>query len=382
MRQQKADGGNGMREGTPAFFETDTMTVGYGGKALIRDICLRLRRGEILTLIGPNGAGKSTILKSVTRQIALVGGAVYLDGRDMRAMTGNQIARRLAVVLTERIRPEMMTCFDVVATGRYPYTGALGLLGAEDRRKTQQAMELVQVWDLRERPFSAVSDGQRQRLLLARAICQEPELIVLDEPTSFLDVRHKLEFLKILRDLVRERQVAVLMSLHELDLAQKISDRIVCVRGDTIAADGTPEEIFTQERIRDLYGITSGTFDVNFGCMELEAVTGTPEVFVISGNGSAIPVFRALARRQIPFAAGILHSNDIDCEAARSLAAQVIETPAFEVIGEDAYQRARQVMLRCREVRCPLNEFGPINEANRRLRDEAEAAQLLKRTGA
>ena len=236
---------------------TENMTVGYDGKALIRDIRLSLETGRILTLIGPNGAGKSTILKSLIRQLKLVEGVVFLDQKSMEKMTDKEISRKLAVVMTGRMQPELMTCEDIVGTGRYPYTGVLGILSAEDHEKVRSAMELVHAWDLKDRDFSAVSDGQRQRILLARAICQEPEVIVLDEPTSFLDIRHKLELLSILKEMVREKHMAVLMSLHELDLAQKVSDLVICVHGDRIERCGVPEEIFTDEYIRHLYGVTS-----------------------------------------------------------------------------------------------------------------------------
>ena len=133
-------------------------------------------------------------------------------------------------------------------------------------------METVHALDLKDRDFTAISDGQRQRILLARAICQEPEVIVLDEPTSFLDIRHKLELLSILKKMVLEQKVAVLMSLHELDLAQKISDMVICIHGDRIEKYGPPEEIFTDAYIHELYGITSGSYNANFGCLELPPV--------------------------------------------------------------------------------------------------------------
>ena len=148
-----------------SFVYTENMTVGYDGKALIRDIRLSLEKGQILTLIGPNGAGKSTILKSIIRQLKLVDGAVFLDQKSMEKMSDKEISRKLAVVMTGRMQPELMTCEDIVGTGRYPYTGVLGILSAEDHEKVRSAMELVHAWDLKDRDFSAVSDGQRQRIL-------------------------------------------------------------------------------------------------------------------------------------------------------------------------------------------------------------------------
>ena len=157
-----------MRE---VYLRTEDLAVGYGGRPLIREIRLELARGQIMTLIGPNGAGKSTILKSVIRQLEPVGGAVYLDGRDMAGLSERETARRMSVLMTSHVRPELMTCEDVVATGRYPYTGRLGILGREDWAKVEECLALVQASDLAERDFSRISDGQRQRVLLARALC-------------------------------------------------------------------------------------------------------------------------------------------------------------------------------------------------------------------
>ncbi len=357
------------------YIYTENMAVGYGGKALIEEINLHVRRGEILTLIGPNGSGKSTILKSLIKQLALIRGAVYLDGGAMARMSEAEVARRLSVLMTERIRPELMTCWDVVSTGRYPYTGRLGILSAEDREKVRQSLELVHAGDLADRDFSAISDGQRQRILLARALCQEPEVIVLDEPTSFLDIRHKLELLSILKDMVRSRQLAVIMSLHELDLAQKVSDFVVCVHNDRIERYGPPEEIFTSAYIMELYGAEKGSYNAAFGCLELERVPGTPQVFVIGGGGGGIPVYRRLQRQGVPFAAGVLHENDLDYPVAQALAAQVIAERPFSPIGEEAYARAAACMETCPQVLCALTAFGPMNEKNRAL------LELARRTG-
>ena len=250
------------------FLETEKLSVGYDGKPLIRDVCLQVQRGKIVTLIGPNGSGKSTILKTIVGQLSKVSGTVLLEGAPMERCGQKEIAKRMAILMTERIHPELMTCYDVVSTGRYPYTGALGLLGKEDKRIVEESLELVHGLDMADRPFDAISDGQRQRILLARALCQTPEIIVLDEPTSYLDIRYKLELLTILKTMVREKNLAVLVSLHELDLAQRVSDTVVCVSGDRIDRMGPPQEIFSNDYIARLYHMEPGKYDPCFDSLE------------------------------------------------------------------------------------------------------------------
>ena len=251
-----------------AYLETKDLAGGYHGKPLIEEIPLHVQRGRIVTLIGPNGSGKSTILKTVIGQLPKVSGTVYLDGKTMQERSRNEIARRMAILMTARMEPELMTCRDVVGTGRYPYTGKLGILSPEDKAIVQQSLAQVGGLDFADRPFANISDGQRQRILLARALCQEPEIIVLDEPTSFLDIRYKLELLTVLKRMVRENDLAVLLSLHELDLAQRISDTVVCVAGDRIDRIGPPEEIFTREYIAKLYQMEPGKYDPCFSSLE------------------------------------------------------------------------------------------------------------------
>jgi iron complex transport system ATP-binding protein len=354
------------------YISTDKMAVGYHGKALIRDICIGIEKGEIVTLIGPNGAGKSTILKSITRQLKMIHGTACIDSQNLNKLSYKDLSRKMAVVLTERLKLELMTCRDVVATGRYPYTGKLGILTPEDEEIVDRAMEAVHAGELADRDFNAISDGQRQRILLARAICQEPEVIVLDEPTSFLDIRHKLELLSILQKMAKEQQITVVMSLHEIDLAEKISDKIICVKGDRIFRFGLPEEIFKEEIIRDLYEIDNGFFDPCLGSLELARTKGTPKVFVLSSCGMGIPVYRKLQKEGIPFAAGILYTNDIDYQLARLLAGEVVTEQPFEMISDRAYGQACEIIRSCERV---INAGVTIGSCNKRLEDLVRYAE-------
>ena len=377
----------------PSYLELRGLAVGYNGKALIHGIELGVKRGEIVTLVGPNGSGKSTILKTITSQLERISGQALLSGKDLREYSRKELAEQMAVVLTGRLQTELMTCRDVAAMGRYPYTGRLGILSEQDERKVDEALAQVHAEYLAERSFDAVSDGERQRILLARAICQEPEIIVLDEPTSFLDIRHKLELLSILYRMAREQKITVVMSLHEVDLAIKISDRILCVRGEEIFACGTPEEVLSDEVIRELYDLdpACGTFDALTGSVELPVAGGSgawrpegsgvppcavvfPEVLVISSGGTGIPVYRRLQREGVPFAAGILYRNDLDYRTAKRLAAEVVEEKPFEAIGDAAFGRAMELVRSCSAV---INAGVTIGSCNRRMEEILRAAEEL-----
>ena len=158
-----------------------------------------------------------------------------------------------------------MTCWDVVAAGRYPYTGMLGILSDTDKEKIKDALRVVKALDLKDRDFTQVSDGQLQRIMLARAICQEPEIIVLDEPTSFLDIGYAIEILDVLRQMANERGITVIMSLHELNYAKRVSDLIMCIKDGAIMCLDTPENIFKEDIISRLYDLPDGIYAQLFG---------------------------------------------------------------------------------------------------------------------
>ena len=379
------------------YVKLDDLSVGYGGKAIIHDICIDIHKGEIVTLIGPNGAGKSTILKTITKQLAIIKGEVGFDGRNMHKIPNKELSQKMAVVLTERMKTDLLTCYDIVASGRYPYTGKLGILTPEDEKKVDDAIAAVNATELGPRDFNAISDGQRQRILLARAICQDPELIILDEPTSFLDIKYKLELLSILRNMAKMKGITVITSLHEIDLAMKIADKVICVKGDHIYKYGAPDEMFDEDMIRELYDIDNGFFDTLYGSIELPAPTGqgwqrhmyevslgrkhrgkesrpegAPYAFVISSGGGGIPVYRKLQRKNLTFAAGILYENDMDYRLARLLAQEVVTEKPFTDISDESFERAEALIKECGKVIYVPFETGACNERIKELVKLAE----------
>ena len=246
------------------FLSLRRLSVGYPDRTVLQNIDLEIVRGEILSVIGPNGAGKSTLLKSISGQLPLLGGSVVMQGEDMAGCSAMERARKMALVLTEHIRPEYMTCREVVSAGRYPYTGRMGILQSRDKEIVEEAMARMKVTELSERDFNAISDGQKQRVLVARAIAQDTAVLLLDEPTSYLDLRYRTELMETLKELAQEGRT-VLMSLHEIDLALEVSDRILCVQEGQSVWCGSPREVLDQDRIRDLFGMPEEMYEKLFG---------------------------------------------------------------------------------------------------------------------
>lgn len=352
------------------YFYAEHVSVGYE-RPLIKQIEISLQKGEILCLIGPNGAGKSTVLKSIAGQLRLLGGRVCLGEEILSEMKQEERAKRLSVMLTEKLRTELMTCADVVATGRYPYTGRFGVLSKEDHRIVDEVMELVHITELAGQDFHKTSDGQKQRVMLARAICQEPEILILDEPTSYLDVKYKLEFLSILQEMKKKKGLTVILSLHELELAKRIADKILCLKGEYVEKYGTPEEIFQTGYIGRLFDITGGSFDEDSGNLELEPPKGAPEIFVIGGGGSANNLYHRLQRQGIPFATGILYDNDLDYPAAKALAGEVFAAKAFEPVEKSLLEQAKRAAGQCSRVICCRERLGSLEAANQELLEHA-----------
>lgn len=344
------------------YLSTQKLCVGYNKKILIGGIDLEIGAGEIITLIGRNGAGKSTILKSLTRHLETLGGEVYVNGSDVKTLSYKDFATKFSVVLTERVKTDRMTCREIVEAGRYPYTNFFGKLKEEDSLIVDESIRMVGGESLAEKLFSDISDGQKQRILLARAICQQPQIMVLDEPTSFLDIRYKIELLGILRKLATERKMSVILSLHEIDLAAKISDKIICVDGDKISKTGTPEEIFCGDEIKKLYGLESGSYNLLFGSVELEKPCGESKVFILAGGGTGIPVYRALQRKGIGFSTGILSENDVDFQVAVPLAESVISVPAFSIVNDEDIQRAKEAVVKYQKIYVATHSFGECNK--------------------
>jgi iron complex transport system ATP-binding protein len=226
-----------------------------------RDITATLHPGELTCLLGPNGAGKSTLLRTLSAFLPKVGGDIYLEEKALEEYTPTDLARKISVVLTERVSLQNMSVRELVCMGRYPYTGFWGKLGVADRQLVDESIQLIKIDDLAERPVLSLSDGERQKAMIAKALAQETPLIFLDEPTAFLDFPSKVELLRLLRQLTRLKRKTIFLSTHDIDLALQIADTVWLMDKEKGVRIGSPRELADNGSIGDYFEREDIRFD-------------------------------------------------------------------------------------------------------------------------
>lgn len=270
-----------------ALLKTHELAVGYTvrrrpPKIVAADINLTLNRGELVCLMGPNGAGKSTLMRTIAGVQKPLRGCVTLAGDNIARLTPRQLAMRLSVVLTDRPNLGLMNGYALVALGRYPYTDWTGRLSRYDEAVIRWAIDAVGACDLAERPVMELSDGQRQKLMIARALAQESELILLDEPTAFLDLPRRAELMALLRRLATETQRAILLATHDLDLALRSADTLWLMSHSRVHV-GTPEDVVLSGAFESAFCDEGVTFDRATGTFSIEQERG--QTVVVHGHG-------------------------------------------------------------------------------------------------
>lgn len=273
---------------------------------------------------------------------------MWIENLDITLKHESEIARLRSVVLSDRVYPFNMKVEELIALGRYPYTNPLSTFDAKNLKIIQDSAEMMGVRDLLDRKFSELSDGQKQKVLIARALAQEPRVLILDEPATHLDAKSKVEILLKIRSLAKSKRIAIIASLHEMELAFRIADRVIVLDEGRIRISGTPESVLNEQEVSKIYPTSSARWSTLFGALELIcdgydnslATNGhAPYVYVVAGNGTGIPIFRILARNNVPFCTGILQENDVDCKLAKLMGADVDTTPAFEPIQSEDVDR-------------------------------------------
>jgi ABC-type cobalamin/Fe3+-siderophores transport systems, ATPase components len=238
-------------------FDIRDLSVGYGETPVLDGIDLSLAPGQITAIIGANACGKSTLLRAMSRLLKPLRGKVTLDGQSVHLVPPRKLAQRLGLLPQSPIAPEGITVLDLVSRGRHPHHGMFARWTTEDDLAVAEALEVTRTAELSERPVEALSGGQRQRVWIAMALAQRTDVLLLDEPTTFLDINHQIEVLDLLTDLNRRRGTTIVMVLHDLNLAARYADRIVAVANGKIYRHGLPEDVLTTEMVEDIFGLDS-----------------------------------------------------------------------------------------------------------------------------
>ena len=235
--------------------QANGIQVGYGEKVILKNLSAEIPMGKITSIIGPNGCGKSTLLKALGRILDIKKGVIYLDGQEIHKMPTKALASKLAILPQSPIAPDGLTVEELISYGRYPYQKGLGKLRPEDKRIIEWALEATGLENLREETVDNLSGGQRQRVWIAMALAQETDVILLDEPTTYLDMAYQMEVLELLEELNREHNCTIVMVLHDLNLASRFSDFMISMGGGNIIKAGTPWEVIVPEVLEEVYKI-------------------------------------------------------------------------------------------------------------------------------
>jgi iron complex transport system ATP-binding protein len=251
----------------------ENVTLAYGDRVVVDGLGLTLAAGRITAIVGANGCGKSTLLRALARLLPPREGRVLLDGEDINSMHPKAVARLLGLLPQSPIAPEGIVVADLVGRGRHPHQKMLASWSRADYKAVAEALEATNIEDLAERPVDELSGGQRQRVWIAMALAQDPDILLLDEPTTFLDVTHQVEVLDLLHDLNIRRGTTIAMVLHDLNLAARYADELIAVLDGKVFAQGPPSEIVTEELVEAVFGLDSSVIP--------DPVSGTPLVIPI-----------------------------------------------------------------------------------------------------
>lgn len=232
-----------------------SLTLTYGDRPIVADLSLGVPEGKVTVIVGANACGKSTLLRALSRLLRPADGQVVLDGRDIHSVPTRQLARDLGLLPQSPVAPEGIVVGDLVARGRHPHQGVLSRWSAADSAAVAAALEATDTATLVDRPVDELSGGQRQRVWIAMALAQETSVLLLDEPTTFLDLSHQIDVLDLLTDLNRSRGTTIAMVLHDLNLAARYADHVLAMRDGAVVAAGTPSEVVTIPLVRDVFGL-------------------------------------------------------------------------------------------------------------------------------
>ena len=268
------------------ILRVEGITLGYGDRLVVESLDLLVPPGQVTAIVGANACGKSTVLRALSRLLAPRAGQVLLDGRNLHRLPTKEVARVLGLLPQSPLAPEGIVVADLVARGRHPYQRVLSRWTKADEQAVADALEATDTLDLADRPVDELSGGQRQRVWIAMALAQQTDILLLDEPTTFLDVTHQIEVLDLLTDLNRQRGTTIVMVLHELNLAARYADHLIAVAGGAVHSAGDPVDVLTEDAVREVLGLQSTVIS--------DPVSGKPLIVPIGRHHATLRATPAL----------------------------------------------------------------------------------------
>lgn len=362
------------------LIKVEDLSCGFNGYKVLKEITLEVDRGAFIGIIGPNASGKTTLLRTISGVLKPISGEVILEGENVHRMKRAQLARKLAFVAQGTEVDFDFTVEEVVAMGRTPYCKRFQRLTADDIAAVRWAMEITKTSHLASRRITELSGGERQKVFIAQALAQEPSVLLLDEPTSFLDINHQVEILDVLKRLNRQG-LTVIMTIHDLNLAAQYCSYLILLSGHRIYASGRPEDVITGENIRKVYGSdVLVAVHPTLGCPQvtLSSRLNCPQakhfkVHLIAGGGMASLLMGRLVVEGYEVSVGILNRGDGDWITAKDLGLLILDIPAFVDIDEETSQRNLELMTRADVIVVGDIPFGHGNLGN--LRAVCESAR-------
>ena len=376
--------GTPEREGGVLPLDAVDVTFEIEAARLLDRVTLRVGRGELVGLIGPNGAGKTTLLRAISGLAHRTGGAVSIEGRELDRIPVREVARLIGRVSQEATSTYGFTALEIVVMGRYPHMGRFQVEGEADREIALEAMRQTEIVRFADRPVASLSGGERQRVFIARALAQQPHILLLDEPTANLDIQHQLRVLEIVRQAV-DRGITAVAAIHDLSLAARYCDRLVLLTDGRVLAEGPPERVMTSDNIEEAYGVRVMVYpDPLTGSLTLSLPEPSPmvpvaqmggRVHVVCGGGSGARLMYELWHMGFSVTAGTLGAGDTDRMAADIMGILYLPLPAFGPIDDETHQRHEEMVASADvTVLCDM----PIGANNlRNLEAVAHATRLV-----
>lgn len=354
------------------------ISFAYNRRQILEEVSFEVKEGEILGILGPNGAGKTTLLRVISGTLVPLKGEVLFGGVNIWEMSPKERAKRVAVLPQSEPPADYLTVKEMVMLGRVPYFSLL--LGArkEDEERVEKALEMVGMEDFANRKMGQLSGGERQKVLIARALAQQPRLLILDEPIVHLDLSHQLEILFLLKKLQEEENLSIICVIHDVNLASYFSDKLLLMKDGRVFAYGEPAEVITQDNLKkvfDIHALVRGnplSGRPYISIINKREVKG-PRIHLIAGGGSGREIMERLVAEGYSLSVGVVNVGDSDYEIAEGLDIECVEEAPFAPISEEAYSRALELVREAEAVIVAPLPFGWGNMKNLEIAEIAQS---------